>query len=40
MNKLLLSTALSLLITAPAFAAGTHGGGHDDDGHGDMHKET
>ena len=30
MNKLLLSTALSLLITAPAFAAGTHGGGHDD----------
>ena len=39
MNKLLLSTALSLLITAPAFAAGTHGGGHDDDGHGDMHKE-
>ena len=39
MNKLLLSTALSLLITAPAFAAGTHGGGHGDDGHGDMHKE-
>ncbi|MFG6517885.1 MULTISPECIES: copper-binding protein [Sulfitobacter] len=39
MNKLLLSTALSLLITSPAFAAGTHGGGHDDDGHGDMHKE-
>ncbi|MFG6532962.1 copper-binding protein [Sulfitobacter sp. 1A16787] len=39
MNKLLLSTALSLLITAPAFAAGTHSGGHGDDGHGDMHKE-
>ena len=39
MNKLLLSTALSLLITAPAYAAGTHGGGHADDGHGDMHKE-
>ncbi|MFG6591894.1 copper-binding protein [Sulfitobacter sp. 1A12157] len=39
MNKLLLSTALSLLISAPAFAAGTHGGGHGDDGHGEMHEE-
>ena len=39
MNKLLISTALTLLLSAPGFAAGSHDGGHDDDGHGDMHKE-
>jgi uncharacterized cupredoxin-like copper-binding protein/Cu/Ag efflux protein CusF len=39
MKELLFSTALSLVITAPAFAAGTHGGGHSNDSHGDMHKE-
>ncbi|TKA84102.1 cupredoxin [Sulfitobacter sp. 15WGC] len=29
----------SLLISVPAFAAGTHVGGHGDEGHGDMHEE-
>lgn len=44
MTKLMLSTALSLLLAAPAMAAGSHAGGHDDghaaghgDGHGDEH---
>ena len=42
MTKLYLTTALSLLLAAPVFAAGAHSGGHDeakDDGHGDMHME-
>ncbi|SDF36504.1 copper-binding protein [Sulfitobacter delicatus] len=30
MKKLLLSTAASILLAAPAFAAGAHDGGHDD----------
>ena len=31
MNKLLLTTALTFAIATPAFAAGTHGGGHGHD---------
>ncbi|KMK67561.1 copper-binding protein [Puniceibacterium sp. IMCC21224] len=31
MNKLLLTSALAVFLAAPAFAAGTHDGGHDDD---------
>ncbi|MBB3995520.1 putative cupredoxin-like copper-binding protein [Sulfitobacter undariae] len=30
MNKLLLTTAFALTLTLPAYAAGTHGGGHAD----------
>lgn len=31
MKNLVLTTAFALAFSAPAFAAGTHGGGHDDD---------
>lgn len=31
MKNLLLTTALALSLSAPAYAAGTHDGGHDDD---------
>jgi len=38
MKKLLLTTTLAFALTGPAFAAGTHKGGHDDD-HAAMAKE-
>ncbi len=38
MKNLLLSTSISLLLAAPAFAAGSHDGGHADD-HGTTHAD-